>query len=82
MGRPVSARAITVSVTFFADLRRFMPRGEDKQSSRKLTVASHVDLPLLKVSGRCADRAQIVREARNLFQLMQVPACLTGRTSR
>ena len=24
---PVSARAITVTVTFFADLRRFMPRG-------------------------------------------------------
>jgi len=29
MVRPVSARAITVTVTFFADLRRFMPRGED-----------------------------------------------------
>jgi len=26
--RPVSARAITVTVMFFADLRRFMPRGE------------------------------------------------------
>ena len=25
----MSARPITVSVTFFADLRRFMPRGED-----------------------------------------------------
>ena len=25
----MSARAITVTVTFFADLRRFMPRGED-----------------------------------------------------
>jgi sulfur carrier protein ThiS len=25
----VSARAITVTVTFFADLRRFMPRGGD-----------------------------------------------------
>ncbi len=29
MVRPVSARAITVTVTFFADLRRFMPRGKD-----------------------------------------------------
>lgn len=29
MGRRVSASAITVTVTFFADLRRFMPRGED-----------------------------------------------------
>lgn len=29
MGPPVSARTITVTVTFFADLRRFMPRGED-----------------------------------------------------
>ena len=25
----MSARTITVTVTFFADLRRFMPRGED-----------------------------------------------------
>jgi hypothetical protein len=25
----VSARAITVTVTFFADLRQFMPRGRD-----------------------------------------------------
>jgi sulfur carrier protein ThiS len=29
MVRQVSARAITVTVTFFADLRRFMPRGQD-----------------------------------------------------
>lgn len=29
MARQVNARAITVTVTFFADLRRFMPRGED-----------------------------------------------------
>ena len=29
MGQEVSARRITVTVTFFADLRRFMPRGKD-----------------------------------------------------
>ncbi len=29
MVRQVSARAITVTVTFFADLRRFIPRGDD-----------------------------------------------------
>jgi sulfur carrier protein ThiS len=29
MGQGVSARSITVTVTFFADLRRFMPRGAD-----------------------------------------------------
>src|SRR5258705_11221662 len=28
-GRIDSARAITVTVTFFADLRRFLPRGAD-----------------------------------------------------
>ncbi len=29
MGQQVSARRITVTVTFFADLRRFTPRGKD-----------------------------------------------------
>jgi len=29
----VNARAITVTVTFFADLRRVMPRGEDGPQS-------------------------------------------------
>ncbi len=29
MGLQVSARRITVTVIFFADLRRFIPRGED-----------------------------------------------------
>ena len=80
-GRTDSARAITVTVTFFADLRRYLPRGADGPQRYTLSGNSTI-ADLLKligvapdadvtaaVDGELADRETVLREGADVMLL-------------
>jgi aldehyde:ferredoxin oxidoreductase len=80
-GRTDSARAITVTVTFFADLRRFLPRGADGPQRYTLSGNSTI-ADLLKligvapdadvtaaVDGELADRETVLHEGADVMLL-------------
>ena len=80
-GRIGSARAITVTVTFFADLRRFLPRGTDGPQRHTLSgnatiadllaligVAPDADVTAA-VDGELADRETVLHEGADVMLL-------------
>ena len=74
-------RSITVSVTFFADLRRFLPRGADGPQRYALPAGARLDDLLatigiaadadltLAVDGELADRATPLRDGADVMLL-------------
>ena len=80
-GRTDSARAITVTVTFFADLRRFLPRGADGPQrytlSGNATIADLLAVIGIKpdadvtaaVNGDLADRETALHDGADVMLL-------------
>ena len=95
MVRPVSARPITVTVTFFADLRRFMPRGEDRPQRYTIhegaAVAGllaaigieHGTEVIIAVDGELAGRDTLLRDGAEIMLLspMEGGAAAGGEAS-
>src|SRR4029450_11277474 len=80
-GRTDSARAIAVTVTFFADLRRVLPRGADGPQRYPVSghappaallaligIAPDADVPAA-VDGELADRETVLHEGADVMLL-------------